>query len=257
MNRNYYLLVFIFIVVSSVFIVSCNDDDAVKDSSVELGLCPDENHPHPIDLGIGVKFACCNVGAKNPFEDGYYYAWGETEGKKWYGNDNYQFWDKDFYPLMDLPHDISNTTYDVATVKVGKTWRMPTLEELHKLVDCCRYEWLTVHGVHGGKLTGPTSNSIFIPASGWIGEEIKNNYNYKYNYQGVYGYYRSSTLINDNGSDPIVVIGEPLPISPYYYYFNAVEAEGMVLASDSIFIHPEGLTSGFPVRAVYLSSDNE
>lgn len=142
MKRIYYLLALLLLSISALSIVSCNDDDAVKDSSVELGLCPDENHPHPIDLGIGVKFACCNVGARNPFENGNYYAWGETANKLWYGNDNYIFWDKDFNPRMDLPHDISNTTYDVATVKEGKTWRMPTLKELHSLVDSCRYEWV-------------------------------------------------------------------------------------------------------------------
>ncbi len=252
MKRNYYLFALLFLSVSALSIVSCNDDDAVKDNSVELGLCPDENHPHPIDLGIGVKFACCNVGARNPFENGNYYAWGETTKKLWYGYDNYIFWDKDFNPRMDLPHDISNTTYDVATVKEGNTWRMPTLKELHNLVDSCRYEWLTVHGVNGVKLTGPTGKSIFLPASGCIGEE-KN----KYYYKGIYGYYRSSTLINDNGPEPIVIIGESLPVSSYFSYFYSMSAEGMFFASDSLFIHPQGVTSGLPVRAVFISPENE
>lgn len=39
-------------------------------------LCPDDNHPHMIDLGLGVKWACCNVGATAPEEYGGYYAWG-------------------------------------------------------------------------------------------------------------------------------------------------------------------------------------
>ena len=43
--------------------------------------CPDSNHPHAIDLGIGVKFACCNVGATSPEQDGGYYAWGEKSDR--------------------------------------------------------------------------------------------------------------------------------------------------------------------------------
>ena len=34
-----------------------------------------------VDLGLpsGTKWATCNVGAKNPWEYGGYYAWGETK----------------------------------------------------------------------------------------------------------------------------------------------------------------------------------
>lgn len=45
--------------------------------------CPDENHPHAIDLGLpsGTKWACCNIGASHPEESGGFYAWGETTNK--------------------------------------------------------------------------------------------------------------------------------------------------------------------------------
>ena len=38
--------------------------------------CPDDNHPHAIDLGLptGTKWACCNVGATKPYERGGCYA---------------------------------------------------------------------------------------------------------------------------------------------------------------------------------------
>lgn len=41
--------------------------------------CPDENHPHMIDLGLpsGTKWACCNVGASKPEDYGGYYKWGQ------------------------------------------------------------------------------------------------------------------------------------------------------------------------------------
>ena len=43
------------------------------DSTVSLS-CPDEHHPHPIDLGLpsGTKWACCNVDASLPEEYGGY-----------------------------------------------------------------------------------------------------------------------------------------------------------------------------------------
>ena len=45
--------------------------------------CPDENHPHAIDLGLpsGTKWACFNIGASHPEESGDFYAWGETTNK--------------------------------------------------------------------------------------------------------------------------------------------------------------------------------
>lgn len=45
-------------------------------------LCPDDNHPHMIDLGLGVKWACCNVGASKPEEYGGYYAWVRRKRKQ-------------------------------------------------------------------------------------------------------------------------------------------------------------------------------
>lgn len=44
-------------------------------------LCPDNEHPHLIDLGIGVKWLCCNVGAAHPAGYGNYFAWGESKQK--------------------------------------------------------------------------------------------------------------------------------------------------------------------------------
>ena len=50
--------------------------------------CPDDNHPHAIDLGVGLKFSCCNIGASKPEDYGEYYAWGEIEEKDVYSLDN-------------------------------------------------------------------------------------------------------------------------------------------------------------------------
>lgn len=48
--------------------------DEIKSFKTEIMLCPDDNHPHAIDLGLpsGTKWACCNVGASKPEEYGTY-----------------------------------------------------------------------------------------------------------------------------------------------------------------------------------------
>ena len=58
--------------------------------------CPDNNHPHMIDLGLpsGTKWACSNVDTthpenQSPTNKGGYYAWGETEEKTDYSWNTY------------------------------------------------------------------------------------------------------------------------------------------------------------------------
>ena len=41
--------------------------------------CPDANHPHWIDLGIGTLWRCCNEGASTPEEDGGYYTFDQAQ----------------------------------------------------------------------------------------------------------------------------------------------------------------------------------
>ena len=55
---------------------------------------------------------------------------------------------------------------DVAHVKWGGSWRMPTVDERDELLDNCTWTWTTQNGVYGCKVTGPNGNSIFLPAAG-------------------------------------------------------------------------------------------
>jgi hypothetical protein len=152
--------------------------------------CPDSNHPHAIDLGIGVKFACCNVGASSPEQYGCHYAWGETEEKGVYDENSYPGRGDQRYKnrkYVDFGTDISGTRYDVAYVKWGLDWRMPTKEQLYMLRDRCKKEWITYKHVEGCRFIGPNGHSIFLPASGcrWYEDT---------NYVGYSGGYWSSTL---------------------------------------------------------------
>ena len=157
-------------------------------------LCPDNHHPHLIDLGLpsGTKWACCNVDTDHPENQsptnyGGYYAWGETETKSTYNWSTYIHCDGSYSNCHDLGSDIAGTEYDVAHVKWGGSWVMPSKEQRDELRDNCTYEWTTENGVKGGKFTSKKNGaSIFFPAAG-----------YRYDsdlYAGSYGDYWSSTL---------------------------------------------------------------
>ena len=162
--------------------------------------CPDSNHPHAIDLGIGVKFACCNVGASAPWEYGGYYAWGETKEKDYYDWNTYTHCDGSYDTCHDLGSDISGTQYDVAHVKWGKSWHMPSHEQLELLRNNCSSEWTTVNGVYGRIFTGSNGGSIFLPAAGYRWYDFTSSV-------GSSGEYWSSTQHPDNSDDA------------YYLYF--------------------------------------
>ena len=131
--------------------------------------CPDDNHPHAIDLGLpsGTKWACCNVGAIKPEEYGGYYAFGETMEKDWYDWSTYIHCDGRENTCHYIGDDIAGTQYDVAHVKWGGSWVMPSMPQLEELIENCTYTWTTMNGVEGGKFTGPSGSTIFLPAAGY------------------------------------------------------------------------------------------
>lgn len=160
-------------------------------------LCPDDNHPHMVDLGLpsGTKWACCNVDATSPDGYGGYYAWGETEEKSSYTEDTYKYCnDRDgngwwsYDEFQNIGSNISGTSYDVARMTWGGGWRMPTRDEIKELYEKCSWEGTTVNGVGGKKVTGPNGNSIFLPAAGCrYGTEVDRRGSWGYYWSGAPG----------------------------------------------------------------------
>ena len=137
--------------------------------SASAQSCPDGNHPHAIDLGLpsGTKWACCNVSADTPEGYGGYYAWGETEEKSNYDWSTYIHCDGSAGTCHNLGSDIAGTQYDVAHVKWGSSWVVPSTEQQNELRDNCTYERTIVNGVKGEKFTSKTNGgSIFLPGAG-------------------------------------------------------------------------------------------
>ena len=178
---------------------------AMEDITLTARFIMGEINGHEyVDLGLpsGLKWACCNVGAKKPEEYGGYYAWGETEEKSNYYLDTYKWCNGTYNSLTKYCTDsddgrVDNKTVldpedDVAHVKWGGSWRMPTLEEQKELLDECTWEWTELNGVNGYRVTGPKGNSIFLPAAGYRrGLELFG--------RGTGGYYWSSLLYDTNG----------------------------------------------------------
>lgn len=156
---------------------------------VSYTSCPDDNHPHLIDLGLpsGTKWACSNVGAEKPEDYGGYFAWGETTEKSRYYWDTYIHCDGSSPTFQDIGKDIAGTQYDAATVNWGNPWMMPNKEQMEELKNSCTSEWTTENGVNGRRFTGSNGASIFLPAAGyrWIDDLY---------IVGSYGRYWSSTL---------------------------------------------------------------
>ena len=131
-----------------------------------------------VDLGLpsGMKWAAYNVGATKPEEYGGYYAWGETEEKEDYSWKTYKWCNG---TSRSMTKYCTNSNYgtvdnktvldledDVAHVKWGGGWRMPNPEEQRELLNNCTWQWTTLNGVNGYRVTGPNGNSIFLPAAG-------------------------------------------------------------------------------------------
>ena len=187
MNKKFFLSLLNLMVVAAMglCVMSCSDDDDDNGNS-ENGSGGESNEEEvvvgqAVDLGLSVKFADRNIGAKSVEDLGTLYAWAETETKTEFSTENY--FDKDFSIVTS---NICGTEYDVAKTKWGNQWRMMTWDEVLEMKEKCTVETITQKGVIGMRITGPNGNSIFIPYSYasfgfyqvgvWTGTIMKNPY---------------------------------------------------------------------------------
>lgn len=143
-----------------------------------------------VDLGLSVLWATFNVGATSPEGYGDYYAWGETETKSFYDWNTYKWCQGTDSTLTKYVgsawSDLGYNGYyddilelqdedDVAHVKWGEKWRIPSYEEVYELYRLCTWTWTTVNGVNGylveSNVEGYSGRSIFLPASGIMMED--------------------------------------------------------------------------------------
>lgn len=118
------LIPFMIVASTTTIIVGCNRQEDNKFTS-HVG------HEY-VDLGLpsGTKWATLNLGGEENSLANDYYSWGETETKMLYSLDSYQW--AEGYPST---HEVIQEKDDVAHVKWGGKWRLPTKEEFAELED--------------------------------------------------------------------------------------------------------------------------
>ena len=152
-------------------------------SAIASLLCIPINAQHVyVDLGLSVKWATCNIGATQPWERGEFFSWGETENKRINNWDTYKYSegahaltkycsnpDYAWHGLVDSV-SVLDPEDDVAHIKWGGTWRIPTKAQIDELLENCDWTWTTLNEVNGyrvtGKKPGYTDRSIFLPVTG-------------------------------------------------------------------------------------------
>ena len=156
-----------------------------------------------VDLGLSVYWATCNIGASKPEDLGDYYAWGETETKWNYAWYTYKLCNGTDKTLTKYNTDGSYGTVDnktkleqkdnVAIVKLGNSWSMPSDDHWTELRNNCTLEWTENYngsGVNGIIVTAKNGNSLFLPAAGSRSStDLKD--------VGFSGHYWSSSLYTD------------------------------------------------------------
>jgi hypothetical protein len=141
--------------------VNAADDKAKSSDEIEA-----------VDLGLSVKWANMNVGAKTPSGFGSYFAWGETKTKQFFSWNTYT-WSKGDSPSLTKYSTLDRRTQlalsdDAARANMGGDWRMPTVDEYDELIDNCKWEWTNKDGINGYKVTSKKNgNSIFLPITGF------------------------------------------------------------------------------------------
>ena len=135
-----------------------------------------------VDLGLSVKWATCNVGASSPGDYGDYFAWGETSPKSSYDWENLKYrTEGDSYDNVKFSKYVTERRYgtkdnrtrlelsdDAARANWGGSWRTPTYDELDELKNQCIWQWTTVNGHNGYRVTSKRNGrSIFLPAAGF------------------------------------------------------------------------------------------
>ena len=170
-----------------------------------------------VNLGLpsGTLWATCNIGAVSPEDDGLYFRWGETTGyrsrafrgdPKWV---EYKFKKgesvKKFlkYNNNKLNGRVDNKTEldledDAAFTSLGISWRIPSIEQIKELMNCCKWVWTNYKGMMGYHVISENGNSIFLPVTGLSREGMKDI--------NIVGSYRSRNLNPNDASQAYLLL---------------------------------------------------
>ena len=172
-----------------------------------------------IDLGLpsGLLWAETNIGAETAYDDGYYYAWGETSTKEVYSPNTYtwvtvdttysELYEKDVYTETYTKYNdtdgktVLDKEDDAAYVNWGTSCRMPTYIDFIELRSTSNCTWAYVERTNSSGETiscykvvsNKNNNTIYFPFSGYCNKLYHDT-------SHNWGCYWASTLYNSKGT---------------------------------------------------------
>ena len=161
---------------------------------IEYGPLSGELNGHKwVDMGLpsGTRWAVTNIDAASAEQPGKFYSWGETATKSSYAEGNSKTYNKSY------EGDVSgDKIMDVATLKWGKGWRMPTEEEYRELLNYTHSSFKELNGRYGREYSNLVNdNTIFLPAAGSMeGSKLTNP-------NGCGSYWSSTPYTNTDGTN--------------------------------------------------------
>lgn len=198
----------------------------IKELELNAGVGIPKETMEYVDLGLpsGIKWAKCDLGETSPEKYGDGYGWGETWTKtSW----EYYYYFTDIVKGQFTKYDSRDKRYflekedDVAYLRLGEGWRIPTWNEMQELIDNCTVTESTLNGWPG---------VMFVS---------KNNNNYIF-----FGYWKKSSRGSRRWSSALVPSDPSLAKCMYFIK----EGDRIVLKQDNVG-RDEGL---LPVRPVYV-----
>ena len=214
MKHNF--LTFLAIAAIGLCFTACESDD---DNNEEIQQTIDGYEF--VDLGLSVKWATCNVGARTPLDAGYYFQYGNPNAFDVKANAN------------SLPaYEIGGTSYDPATANMGEKWRMPSYEEFYELYEKCDFRLITDgYGLRYVQVIGPNRNKMEFPLAGAYPYD-----NSQLQYDNYQAWLLSSSLDNS---------GNPRPYAFKVIYTNETTAPTLDITTNEVI-----RLSGVNIRAV-------
>lgn len=108
-----------------------------------------------VDLGLSVKWAASDLGARLPYVSG------------------------DDVDMPDGDGNICGTELDPVTQALGKPWRLPSRQEFEELLNNCKWRYGEFHNAIGWFVTGPSGKTIFLKSgTRWSGYSYAKYYYY-------------------------------------------------------------------------------
>ena len=200
--------------------------------------------PMAINLGLSVKWADRNVGAKLPEIDGDYYAWGDLDTQLNYTAVTYRHatGNNDNATYHYIGSNISATEWDISNRKFNGCWRMPTLAEIEELMSNCTWTWKSKEDVPGYWVENAvTHENIFLPAAGYRDNTDLNGYRSSGRYwssipqgNGMTRYASSLMFDATSKSSPLFTRYDGLTIRPVYDTNGKLGDQDIFIRTDSV-----------------------